>query len=752
MDGRHGGGLTHHNRSCIPSRIPAVMLRSATKEVARVYVARRDPDTDEAIGEYKVVTRLGAGGSGVVYKVEREGRLFALKLLPGALDGRAKREIGILVLLENPGVVRYVGSDFWPHPARGYPYIVMEYVPGDTLETFALKRNPSLRKCVHIVLDVARTLGQVHGAGVFHRDLKPSNILIREESERPMLIDFGIASLSGAACLTETRIPPATPEFRAPEPLRFLRENADTTAHYEHTTTDELWALGVTFYWLLTDVYPFGERTDAGEMAGLCERILTRRPIAPHLLNARVPLAISQMCMKMLAEWPAERYATVPELCAALQEALTQSENDATWEVHLVDPHDPQVTTTLDDPGLQEPNEVLRAFRKNGKKQPRRGLVRPKKALDLLLARVPEESPRAPVLEAAQDHIPAVGAPREAGKPAEEREPAREASKSAPSDCVPPAREQLAPPVAARRSRAPWRLGLAAALVTVFAMGLSISAVQWGADSSGATGKGPLEVTRSSPPPVPISTGRSLAGHEVAPGPKPLESSLGEGAVPVGAPPPAPTANAMFRTPAQTKKNETQTQRAGLRLPVKPATVAAAAVAGCTLVEGCTGSTPQVRPEPPAVTCPSGWKDTHAKYGIGRTIVVLQGYKGNNEERAPMHEGPATVHFLGGEEGYLWGNQSRMPEGTLLLGTWQLGENRFFGTFTQARIPGGSALPVCLVLAAEGDTALPDEHDNEFVCHGGMGFCPLPESRPGNVKTQPRLKVFPPGEGYFPAQ
>ncbi|OJH35563.1 hypothetical protein [Cystobacter ferrugineus] len=84
-----------------------------------MYVARRDPDTDEAIGDYKVVTRLGAGGRGVVYKVERGGRLFALKLLPGPMDGRTKREIGILVLLENPGVVRYVGSDFWPHPARG---------------------------------------------------------------------------------------------------------------------------------------------------------------------------------------------------------------------------------------------------------------------------------------------------------------------------------------------------------------------------------------------------------------------------------------------------------------------------------------------------------------------------------------------------------------------------------------------------------------------------------------------------------
>ncbi|WP_395840739.1 serine/threonine protein kinase [Cystobacter fuscus] len=181
-----------------------------------MYIALRHPDIGETVGNYKVVAELGAGGLGVVYKVERGGRFFALKLLLGSMDGRTKREIGILVHLENPGVVRYVGSDFWPNPTRGHPYIVMEYVPGDTLEAFALKHNPSSRQCVRILLDVARTLGEVHGAGVFHRDLKPTNILIRETSERPVLIDFGIATLGGAACLTETRLPPATEEFRAP--------------------------------------------------------------------------------------------------------------------------------------------------------------------------------------------------------------------------------------------------------------------------------------------------------------------------------------------------------------------------------------------------------------------------------------------------------------------------------------------------------------------------------------------------------
>ncbi|PTL76202.1 serine/threonine protein kinase, partial [Vitiosangium sp. GDMCC 1.1324] len=80
-------------------------------------LALRHPDIGEMIGDYKVVGLLGAGGLGVVYKVERGGRFFALKILAvPKLDGRAKREIGILIHLENPCVVRYVGSDFWPDP------------------------------------------------------------------------------------------------------------------------------------------------------------------------------------------------------------------------------------------------------------------------------------------------------------------------------------------------------------------------------------------------------------------------------------------------------------------------------------------------------------------------------------------------------------------------------------------------------------------------------------------------------------
>jgi len=360
----------------------------------------RHPDIGEMLGDYKVVGFLGAGGLGIVYKVERGGRFFALKLLLiPKLDGRGKREIGILIHLENPGVVRYVGSDFWPDPVIGHPYIVMEYVPGDTLWTFAYKRNPSARKATRIILDAALTLGEVHAAGVFHRDVKPENIVIREGNERPILIDFGIGSLASAPTVTGSQLPPGTEEYRAPEQIRFQRANPDGTGQYEYGPTDEMWALGVTYYWLLTDALSFGERTDEGGLDGLRERILTQRPEAPHVVNPRVPLVASLLCMKMLAERPEDRFPLVVTLCAALNESLSNAENDATWEPPLVDPLDPQTTTTLDDPAKQEPNEQRRMFLKLVKRRPRRGQPSPN-AAPVLFVPAAVAGPRPPAAAA----------------------------------------------------------------------------------------------------------------------------------------------------------------------------------------------------------------------------------------------------------------------------------------------------------------------------------------------------------------
>ncbi len=684
----------------------------------------RHPDIGDMIGDYKIVGFLGAGGLGIVYKVERGGSFFALKLLlVPELDGRAKREIGILVHLKHPCVVRYVGSDFWPDPANGHPYIVMEFVPGDTLFAFAYGQNPSARKATRIVLEVAVTLGEVHAAGVFHRDVKPENILIREGSERPILIDFGIGSLASAPTVTGSQLPPGTEEFRSPEQIRFQRANPDGAGQYEYGPTDEMWALGVTYYWLLTDVLPFGERTDPGGLDGLRERILSHRPEAPHVVNPRVPLAASLLCMKMLAERPEDRFPVVATLCAALNESLSNAENDATWDPPLGDPDDPQLTTTVADPERQEGSEQRRAFLRLRKQRPRRGRPLPKR--DRVFS-LPEQmaAPRAPPAATNPDEIPMVDAPGAAPPPAAREVPV----KSAP---VPPARK-LEPAAAAHPPRrAAWRLGLAGAVLLVAVVVLSVGADLGGPGSTSRTSEARPELPLPSTSPATIATDAGVRGREVASDAKALESLPGGDAAPVGVQLPASTANAMARTSAQTPKNETtktQTQGAGFRLPVKPA-----AVAVCALLDGgCTAPASQVRPEPPAISCPEGWQETHQRLHFeSRGFATLKGYKHEPGEVARVKGGPATLRV----------DAPGLPENTLLLGKLQLGEDRLFGTFTQAQIPGAGTVPVCLVIGLDTEATFIDERGKNYDCGPGLGVCLDPGSKPGNAKVYPRFQL-----------
>ena len=697
----------------------------------------RHPDIDEMIGDYRIVGLLGAGGLGIVYKVERGGRFFALKLLlVSTLDGRAKREIGILIHLENPGVVRYVGSDFWPDPANGHPYIVMEFVPGDTLLTFSYAQNPSARKATRIILDTALTLGEVHSVGVFHRDVKPENILIREGSERPILIDFGIGSLASAPTVTGSQLPPGTEEFRSPEQIRFQRANPDGAGQYEYAPTDEMWALGVTYYWLLTDALPFGERTDPGKLEGLRERILTQRPEAPHVVNPRVPLAASLLCMKMLSERPEDRYSVVATLCAALMESLSNAENDPAWDVPLAgDPDDPQVTTTVGDPSYGGLSETRRAFDRARKRRPRRGRPLPKRERVYFL---PEQAvgPRLPAAAAHPDEIATVDAPGVAPPPVDAEPPVTSAT-------VPPARE-LEPAVAPSRRRVAWGLGLAGAVLLVAVVVLSVGANLGGPGSSSRTSEAGPELPLPSTSPATIATDAGVRGREVALAAKALESLPEGDAAPVGAQLPASTANAMARTSAQTPKNETpktQTQGAGFRLPVKPA-----AVAVCALLDGgCTAPASQVRNEPPAITCPQDWRKTHERFNVtarGNTATV-KGYKAEPGESARVKDGPVTLQ-VGKVGGVGFGSVGDLPAGTLLLGQWQLGDDRLFGTFTEAKIPGVGTLPVCLVAGLEGVTYYDDERGKEYLCGPGLGVCLTPGSTPGNAKTATRVILVQP--------
>jgi len=599
----------------------------------------RHPEPGEMVGDYRIVEKLGAGGFSTVFKAERAGLFFTVKMLrSSALGARERREINILLQLEHPCVVRFRACDRWLDPKSGIPYIVTDFVPGRTLEEFAEVENPSARRSARILLEAALTLGEVHLQGVFHRDLKPENIIIQGQNERPVLIDFGVGTYTGAPVITPHGIPPGTYEYRSPEAYLFNRANTELD-HYEFSAADELWALGVTFYWLLANVLPFGDRND-WERAGLAERVIHQRPMAPHLLNPRVPRALSDICMKMLEKKPEDRYAGVGALCEALSGAMADAEADPCWDLPLFDPDAPD---TGEEPASVEANEdeETRMVRKWARAQPRRGR-KPGNAAE------PAPDPddvRTLVSDPKPDEPPPLEARPEA---------------DAPRVNAPGALDALKPLALV--------LGLAAVVLGVFLFA-------WLPRPS--PGVAPLHTSAKAPP-----TQQAGFSHEMASMEKPLDFRRGEGAQPVTNSTPAPVTSTMIGKDQNSEKSQEKKTK-GLGRAGKALGTAAA----CAALSGCTAA-PQVRTTPEPAPCPAGAVETMKALGIEVGARHYATFLTPDTMYFTVQEGDTTIRTV-----LDWG---KLPSKTLLSGRLIFGEGRAYVRLTEAKVPGGETFKVCV--------------------------------------------------------
>jgi serine/threonine-protein kinase len=303
---------------------------------------------------WRIVRTLGEGGYGFVYLVELSGLAgepFTLKLSKfrqGEGGARADKERALLSRVEHPNIVRVWGHGHWPHPARGWPYLIMEYVEGPNLWQWLEQHNPTPRDVTAMVAALADALAAVHDRGALHRDVKGDNVLVRASDGQPVLLDFGVGDYEDSETLTHAVLPPGTTHYRSPESLRFLREHRDTKARYEFRPTDDLYALGVVFFRLLADEYPFSPSLPPDLLYADIEQ---RMPPAPDLLNPRVPEPLSVLVSRLLAKRPEERIASA----RALHEQLVavQQEADASWDRPLFEWQDertPQSRPTEEEP------------------------------------------------------------------------------------------------------------------------------------------------------------------------------------------------------------------------------------------------------------------------------------------------------------------------------------------------------------------------------------------------------------------
>ncbi len=288
-------------------------------EVAAVADRKSDGAPDH-FGPYRVLHRIGAGGMGEVWLGERSDGEFeqrvAIKQLayptPGLLQ-RFRQERQILARLEHPNIARLidggVGGD-------GSPYLVMEYVEGVPITTFAREHAFDVPTLLRLFLRVCDAVQYAHQNLVVHRDLKPSNIFVTSEG-LPKLLDFGIAKVlttTDVDAPTQTVARMLTPDYAAPEQF--------TGAPV--TTATDVYALGVVLYELLS-----GTRPPRFDSAGAA----TREPPPPSQAIDRTTGAnaarartlrgdLDRIALTAMAPEPSRRYPSAEALAADIRRYL----------------------------------------------------------------------------------------------------------------------------------------------------------------------------------------------------------------------------------------------------------------------------------------------------------------------------------------------------------------------------------------------------------------------------------------------
>ena len=282
------------------------------------------------LGPYEIVTAIGAGGMGEVYKARdtRLDRAVAIKVLPEALASdpqfreRFDREARAISQLTHPHIctVYDVGD------GGGTAFLVMEYLEGETLEQRLRKRAMPLDEALRIAIQIADALSVAHRRGIVHRDLKPGNVMLTKSGAK--LLDFGLAKASGTDASVAGSMVPTTPanltaqgailgtfQYMAPEQLE--GQEADARS--------DIFAFGALLYELVSGRKAFEGRSRASLIAAILEH--DPPPLAS--LQPLTPASLDHVVTKCLAKNPDDRWQSARDITTELKWLASRPEAPA---------------------------------------------------------------------------------------------------------------------------------------------------------------------------------------------------------------------------------------------------------------------------------------------------------------------------------------------------------------------------------------------------------------------------------------
>jgi serine/threonine-protein kinase len=265
------------------------------------------------VGEYEVLSELGRGGMGIVYKARHRetGEIVALKVLPKqaaneALIARFSREAAIVAGLDHPNLVRFraLGID----ERRRCHYCALEFVDGIDLGKALRERGAfSEEEAARVAWQVAQALAHAHGNGLVHRDIKPENIMVTPDGA-VKLLDLGLArpTDTDATRHTQTGVFVGSPYYASPEQIR-AGKTVDGRS--------DIYSLGASLYHMVTGRVPFSGNTSIE----VFHKHLQDTPTPPCQIRPELSHEISKIIARAMAKKREDRYRTIEDMARALE-------------------------------------------------------------------------------------------------------------------------------------------------------------------------------------------------------------------------------------------------------------------------------------------------------------------------------------------------------------------------------------------------------------------------------------------------